>query len=367
MTFNFFHCAFIVCACMWFMGCKNISQPTSSQRESPAVFTHIIPATHPAITTMGRTQIEGDTQRFGFPGVSFFIDAQGTELRATLSSTSDISWVDVIVDDGEPQLIRVPQTPTSVVLFNNLSDTAHRVRITHRTENWQGQVTLHSLELLGTGFLSAPQLPDKKLLIFGDSVTCGEAIDREENAPKTSRWWNARESYGLLTAQQLNAQVHLVCWGGRGLVRSWNGVTTDGNLPEFSSLTRGEVVENQRWNPANYQPDVIVSAIGTNDFSQGIPEKTEYVRAYVSFLRQVLKDYPQATLLLIEGSILNGEKKAALVAYLKEVVKEVNDPRVRQGSSPYHPGSLVDAHPTKAQHNDMAAHLAAQLASFFDN
>jgi hypothetical protein len=37
----------------------------------------------------------------------------------------------------------------------------------------------------------------------------------------------SRASYGMLMAKQLNAQVQLVCYGGRGLVRTWDGKTND--------------------------------------------------------------------------------------------------------------------------------------------
>lgn len=346
-------------------GCQT-SQVKMPSVKSSADSLHTIPATHAAIATMGRTELDGDVQRFGFPGVSFFVNAKGTELRAIISSTSANSWLDVIVDDAAPILIPVPQTPTSVVLFNEPTEAIRQVRITHRTENWQGQVTLHGLKLKGSGFLEAPSLPKRRLLVLGDSVTCGEALDRDENAEKTSRWWNARESYGLLAADLVNAQAQLVCWGGRGLIRSWNGITTDANLPEFSHFTRGDRGDAAAWDSRRYQPHVIVSAIGTNDFSKGIPDRSEYVTAYKAFVETLLNDYPNAQIILIEGSILNGAAKSTLVDYIGEVVSLINNPRVHQGSSPHYPGSPVDSHPTKEQHKLMAEHLAKQLAPLFD-
>src|SRR5690606_40119588 len=58
-------------------------------------------------------------------------------------------------------------------------------------------------------------------------ISCGEAIERTAECKKDTSWWNPRRSYGMLAAQALDAQVHLVCFGGRGLIRSWNGKTDE--------------------------------------------------------------------------------------------------------------------------------------------
>lgn len=348
--------------CLGLIGCNDA--PSSATPAAAEISAHHISATDSHVSIMGRTHTQDNKITFAYPGVSFFLNAQGSRLTATLKSTAGNSWMDVLVDDLPPRLLLIPEDTTEIVLFDNLDDKPHRVRLTHRGENWHGQITLEGFQLTGQGFLEAPKLPEKKLLVLGDSVTCGEAIDRVEGEQKTPQSWNARESYGLLTAEKLNAQVHLVCWGGRGLVRSWNGVTTDANLPEFNRFTVGDRDNHVLWDVTQYQPDFIVSAIGTNDFSQGIPDEQLYVNTYVTFLQQLLQDYPSAHILLIEGSILNGEKKSALVKYLARVVETLGSSRVHQASSNHYPGSPSDAHPTKEQHAQMADDLAAVLKHF---
>lgn len=204
------------------------------------------------------------------------------------------------------------------------------------------------------------------MLVLGDSVTCGEAIDRVAGEQKNTRWWNARESYGMLTAKALNAQVNLVCWGGRGLIRSWNGKTDEANLPDFYEYAVGDNNPEFKWDHQQFQPDLIVSAIGTNDFSPGIPDRETYVTAYVKLINKLLANHPQAHIAITEGAILNGEKKLALIDYIREAISRVNNTHVHQVTSNNYPGDAQDAHPTKEQHAAMAKDLTPQLKALMD-
>ncbi|MBK8188280.1 MAG: xylan esterase [Cellvibrio sp.] len=321
-----------------------------------------ISASDSHITIMGRTHINADKSvLLGYPGVSFFLEAEGTQLSVNIKSNNGNSWIDVIVDEQPAKAIKIGNQLQKVELFSFVESGKHKVRLTHRSENWHGNITINGFSLNGKQFLPAPELPKRKLLVLGDSVTCGAAIDRVSAEQKNTRWWNARESYGMLIADSLNAQVHLVCWGGRGLIRSWNGKTDEQNLPDFYELAVGDNDKKLQWDHPQYQPDLIISAMGTNDFSSGIPDRETYVSTYVKFIQKLRGNHPQAEIMLIEGSILNGENKTALVDYLAETVKRVNDSKVHQGKSSYHSGDASDAHPTKEQHALMAKELTEQI------
>jgi lysophospholipase L1-like esterase len=321
-----------------------------------------IPASDSKITIMGRTQANTDKSIvMGYPGVSLFMQVEGRQLSVDIQSSNGNSWIDVIVDDQPAKPIKISNQLQTLELFSFAESAKHKIRITHRSENWHGNVTITGFRLTGQEFLSAPELPKRKLLVLGDSVTCGEAIDRVAGEQKNTRWWNARESYGLLTADALGAQVHLVCWGGRGLVRSWNGKTDEVNLPDFYEFAVGDNNPDMKWDHKSYQPDAIVVAIGTNDFSPGIPDRDTYVSTYVKLIQKLRRNHPQAEILLIEGSILNGENKSTLVDYLAQTVKKLNDPKVDQGYSSYYSGDASDAHPTKEQHRLMARELTEQI------
>lgn len=333
--------------------------PTSQAKEQGV---HTIRADDPRIKVMGRSQtLQDGSLHFAYPGVtlSFVVNGRAAELMARSSSAQ--SHLEIIVNQGEPRAVKLTTDLQPIQLFTSETAAAHHVQVLHRGETWHGQITVQGLSITGGDLNKAPEPPARKLLFLGDSVTCGEAMERPGECTKTTSWSNPRESYGMLVAKALNSQVQLVCYGGRGLVRSWNGKTDEQNLPDFFELTIADTSNPVTWDHSRYTPDVIVSAIGTNDFSEGIPAREEYVATYVIFLQRLLELHPHTQIALTEGAILNGEKKAALTEYLAETVRRVGSSRVHLISSNHYPGDDCDAHPTTPQHAAMAADLTPAL------
>lgn len=321
----------------------------------------IVSPTDAHITAMGRFErVVDHSVRFGYPGVSFKATFYGKQFSFDALSTGNQSYLDVIVDDDEPRTIKLSSQLQNYLLVNEPIDKSHRIEIVHRSETWHGIVTIKQFHIDGN-MLKAAALPKRKMLVLGDSVTCGEAIDRVPNEKKNTRWWNPRLSYGMLVAERLNAQVQLVCMGGHGLIRTWDGKTDQLNLPEFYQLTIADQQHPVRWDQAQYDPDLIVSAIGTNDFNLGIPERETYVAAYAKFLRTLVMDHDHAQIFLTESAILNGEKKTAIINDIDEVISRVGNQRLHHAFTTSFPGDELDGHPTKEQHAAMAQELLQQI------
>jgi lysophospholipase L1-like esterase len=320
-----------------------------------------IPAADPHIAVMGRTQqLDNGSLRFSYPGVTLLARVDGRSLAVDASSTGDQSYLDVSVDGGVARTWRLSPGLQHVVLLDAATAGPHQVEIVHRSETWHGIVTVSALSTDGQ-FAPAPTLPLRKMLVLGDSVTCGEAIDRVAGGKKEPRWWNPRESYGMLAARALGAQVQLVCMGGHGLVRSWNGKKDELNLPDYYRLAIPELAHPVEWDQSRYQPDLIVGAIGTNDFNLGIPDHDSYVATYLKLVSALREDHPRAAIVLTEGAILSGERKEALREWLDEVARRSGDAHVRFVPSQHYPGDATDAHPTGEQHAAMARDLVGQV------
>ena len=317
-------------------------------------------AADPLVARMGRSDIGADgAVRFGYPGVSFYLNFEGTRLSVEAEASGKNSYLDVIVD-GVARKLRLAAGRQTVVLVDGAPGGTHAVEIVNRSETWHGTAALLRFDTDGK-WQQPPELPKRKMLVLGDSVTCGEAVDRVPGAKKEPSWWDARASYGMLMARELRAQVQLVCHGGRGLVRSWNNRTDEFNLPDYYRMAIPDPKQPVRWDQRRYSPDVIVSAIGTNDFNPGIPEREQYVDTYVRFVRTLLTDHPQAQIALTEGGLLTGEKKQALVEYIAETVKRVGDKRVHAIASKAYPGDADDGHPNRQQTVDIANDLLPQV------
>ncbi|USX28721.1 GDSL-type esterase/lipase family protein [Oxalobacteraceae bacterium OTU3CINTB1] len=329
---------------------------------APLVAAASITATDRHVARMGRTDINADgVVRFGYPGVSFYLNFEGTRLSVEAEASGENSYLDVIVD-GVARKVRLAFGRQTVTLVDGASGGKHSVQIVNRSETWHGTAALLRFDTDGI-WNAAPVLPQRKMLILGDSVTCGEAIDRVAGAKKDPSWWNARSSYGMLMARELRAQVQLVCYGGRGLIRTWDNKTDELNLPDYYQLAIPDRKTPARWNQRDYRPDVILSVIGTNDFNGGIPDREQYVGTYVRFVRTILKDHPQARIVLTEGGLVTGEKRAALIEYIAETVKRVGDKRVRAIASKPYSGDADDGHPTREQTVNIANDLLPQVRS----
>jgi len=107
----------------------------------------------------------------------------------------------------------------------------------------------------GCELLPAPAWPVRKLMFIGDSLTCGEYNERfpPEN-DSTPRSTNVARSYGMLLAKWLNAQVHVVAYGGRGLVRNWDGRRDVNTVPVFFERSLPDDPATH-WDHSRYQPE----------------------------------------------------------------------------------------------------------------
>ena len=323
-----------------------------------------IPANAPGIVYEGRTLVESSgAVRMGFPGVTAHLRFRGTGMSLRAEASSDSVDFDVSVDGAEPTLLQLKKGEGLYPLVQGAPDADHTLTITRRTESWQGVCALKQFEpATGGALLAAPELPSRKLMFIGDSVTCGEMAawkpgDSSENLPVLT---NARISYGMLLARQLGAQCALVSYGGRGIIRDWQGIRNTNNAPEFYELAMPDEPA-AHWDHSRYVPDAVGIQLGTNDFNSGLPDEEEFVTAYVELLRKVRRDAPKAWIVIMDSPILNddakGPKHSVLHAYLEEIARRVRDDRVVVASIKRYPGVPGNGHPTGAEHEAMADEL----------
>ena len=339
------------------------------------------------IAVMGRVDRADDNRwRVGFPGVTFRLAVDGPSLRMRGGCTTDNCRLDVTVDGGAPRIVRLARGAGDgdVLIADGLSPGVHRIELVQRTEAWQGIVLLRGFVTPHGRLVAAPPWPQRRLLFIGDSVTCGEAIDRGDDCVirhEPAAGANGGLSYGMLLARALSAQAQLVCYGGRGLIRDWRGRRDVPNGPQIFDLAVADDRPRAVWDHASYLPDVVVVSLGTNDFNLALgpfPEREEFVTAYVAFVRAIRARYPAAAIILTEGAIVSDDQggdlsrarpgdasggdgqrpqKTVLRAYLAETARRLADPRVQVYPSPHYPGDACNSHPTRDQHAALARDL----------
>ena len=328
------------------------------------------------IAVMGRVDRGDDSHwRVGYPGVTFRVLFQGSTLRLRAGCTTAACRLDVSVDGVEPRVVRLSKGDSELALAEGLPAGAHTVEIVQRTEAWQGILSVRGFVAPQGTILPAPAWPGRRLLFIGDSVTCGEAIDRNAGGDcvikrEPAAGENGGRSYGMLLARALSAQAHLVCYGGRGLIRDWRGRRDVANGPRIFDLAVADDRPRAFWDHAGYTPDVVVVSLGTNDFNLDLgdfPAREEFVAAYVALVRAIRAHYPAAAILLTEGAIVSDQQddhripqrpqKTVLREYLAETARRLADPRVTVFPSQHYPGDACNPHPTREQHAAMARDL----------
>lgn len=335
---------------------------------APGSSTSVMRADNPAIVYEGRydTTSSGGV-RWGFPGVTAYLHFRGDSLSAKIEASDDDLYFDVSVDGAAPTVLRAGKGVADYSLFKSATQSEHSVTLTRRNESWQGTCTLLEFSFGAAGeWLSPPELPKRKLMFVGDSVTCGEMVAYESGRDMRAKLnSNARISYGMLVARRLGAQCHLVSYGGRGIIRDWQGIRDTRNAPQFYEFALPDD-SAVRWDHNRYVPDAIGIQLGTNDFNQGIPDQNEFINAYVQFVEKVRRDAPQALIFLMDSPIVNdepgrGPRRAVLHSYLEQIVARLGNPKVILAPLPRYPGVPNNGHPSGAEHEAMAGELEPLL------
>ena len=318
----------------------------------------------------GRLTIEGRTSlnpagalRIGYPGVALHMIADTPTLAMRVNATSPDVFLAITVDGGAPRMVRLRQGEQDLAVFEGAPG-KHRVEIVKRTENWQGQIEVSGFGLAGNAQLQPVPLPPRRLLFIGDSITCGAgldaAMDSKADGPETS---DGSRAFGKLIARHLGATCHLVSYGGKGIVRDWQGKTTEVTAPQYYERAMPDD-PTTAWDHHRYIPHAVGVCMGTNDFNQGIPEREAFVGAYTKFARKILKDAPGAHLLLIDSPMTDDgadKRRTTLIGYLQETVARVASPRCVHAPLSHYPGRPANAHPIYEQHVAIAEELLPQF------
>ena len=334
----------------------------------PCIAETQLPATSQEIQYMGRVARSENSVQLAYPGIQLTLRFTGQSVTLNGEVLGEDSYFNAYIDG-----VRLPRVDLSSgefhYTFKHYLDPAqpHLLRLVRRDETWHGIVKLDSVTVADDGqLMEPPALPERRMICVGDSITCGALADLIPPETLDHSVWNAERSYGWHLAKQFDAQLNLVSYGGRGLIRDWQGSHEPSTGPQFFERTLPDDPSSQ-WDHSGYQPDLVTICLGTNDFNQGIPERNEFVGAYVRFVERIHQVHPQAKVLLISGPWFgDGDpKKAALNGYIDEVVahfEDAGEPFVnRHFFSVTYPGTELDSHPVAMQHKAMAADIARTI------
>ena len=305
--------------------------------------------------------------RLGFPGTKIDFLNTGSTCAIHETARGDLAAWDIKYGDNPWSVMASRNERRERVIYKD-ETFRQRTRLIRRTEAWQGLVDIH--EIVSDLPIQFTPLPKRKLLFIGDSITCGANSELSgADGQSGDIVSNARLSYGRILGDALDAQAHLVAYGGKGLVRDWQGLTTEVTAPQFFERALPDD-PNSVWNHSQYIPDSIGVCLGQNDFNQGIPDRESWVGTYVKFLRRIRETAPKATIFVINSPMSRDDgpssKGGTLLSYLDEITRTASDPLIKRANVSHYPGvTPTDGHPSTASHAKIAAELLPAFTKVF--
>ncbi len=336
----------------------------------------IILPSSPDILYEGRiVKSDPTSYRFSYPGTTVIAAFEGTGVKMHCKPRSGYFMVQI--DNAEPfKVAFMGERDSLVQVATALPYGMHELRAMYSIEGYEYKPEFRGLVLDKGGKMLAPAaLPERRIEFIGNSITCGygsESTNPEEHFSFETE--NHYIGYAQITTRALGAQAYVVARSGIGVYRNYGGPkegTPELNMPSQYEYTLYDD-KSETWDFSRYTPDVVCINLGTNDLSTNNYDVKRLKQGYKSFLSMVRSHNPNAKIVYLCGSMLNGKELEIAKKVLNEVVAEANksgDTNVFRFDFTPQNGDLqygADWHPSRWQHEKMAGELTAFLRTLMN-
>ena len=191
------------------------------------------------------------------------------------------------------------------LLASGLSNKTHKVQFFKRTEWAMGKTWFYGFETSAkTKLLQPPPLPNRKIEFYGNSITCGYAMeDSSGNDSWHGYFENNYMTYAALTARHFNAQYHCIGKSGVGIMLSWFPLI----MPEMYDR---------------------LDAKFKHRFGKTAPDESFIIDSYKKFVQTIRSKYPNASIICALGNMDATRKGSAWTGYIEKAVAAINDPKI---------------------------------------
>lgn len=239
-------------------------------------------------------------------------------------------------------------------------------------------VGIKELDIEGNNKLCKVAAKTRKIEFIGDSITCGYGIEGEWNKSTfNTREENPWEAYAASTARNLDADYHLICWSGNGVISGWTetGVISDEclmpELYEYTDLGLEKalgVSSYEKWDSHRFKADCVVINLGTNDasYTRGQKERiAAFGKCYYEFLKRIREKQPTAYIVCTLG-VMGADLYPEIEAQVEHFKRQEKDERVATMAfdlQEERDGIGTDWHPSLLTQKKMAEQLTNKLKS----
>jgi lysophospholipase L1-like esterase len=313
----------------------------------------------------GATGRSGTDWTWQWPGIYFETAFAGREAVFEVGEGATILHVQVA---GSTTTLARPAP--GLYRVSGLADRPHILRISTATENQAGPNRFGGIFLTGGSQALQPPLRERRIEFIGDSHTVGYGNRSAKRDCSSEEVWATTDNtlaYGPLLAARYGAHYRINAISGRGVVRNYGGAGGD-TLPQawpFVLFDHSVRDDDREW-----QPQLVVIALGTNDFSTPLGEgerwkdraalTADYERSYAAFVRSLRGRWPDAHFLLWSTGLHDGEIRAAV----QRVVARLRATGETQAEHVPVDGLEMDGchwHPSLADHARIAAALRQRI------
>ena len=260
------------------------------------------------------TTAEGNkVYEYSWPSIYFETAFKGDAL--TLKFDDEHNYFQLIVDNGEPVIIKKPGRLDYQV--QNLQAGKHRVRLEKITETQSNSGRFLGFYTSENAKALAIPKSKRRIEFIGDSFTVGygnTSPSQECSNDEVYATTNSQLAFGPLVAKHFDADYQINASSGFGIVRNYNGHSPEKNLIGLYPFT---LHSNSYIYASDWQPQVIVIGLGTNDFSTKLNDgerwktraelQQDYINKYTHFVKSLHNKNPKAQFILMASDKMEGE------------------------------------------------------------
>ena len=279
---------------------------------------------------------------FSYPGTATEFNFTGTSLKIQLSEHNwgDKNYIDVYLDDNpKPVTIKLEGNwgkPLVYDIATDLENKPHRATIVKRNDFVTGHFQLHGIITDGE-LLPATPLSNRKIEVYGDSISAGAATEYEQTGVQdpdgnNDVYSNGYYSYASVLARNYDADLALIAQSGASLIDGY-GFWHRGTGMEAFYNRIAPLDDAATWDFNNYQPDLVIVALGQNDSATiKLGEDmtaAEWKDRYKQFIANLRSQHPNAYFIgMFPNMYHNREWDGYLTEAIAEYRQENNDERV---------------------------------------
>lgn len=300
---------------------------TETQPVQAALYEMSYPAEDNFVKPLGRTFMRDGARILSHTcsGVEFAFRGTAADITLTSNCKASKARAAFYVDGELVKDTMLNNTEETFRVFESTEPKNCIISVVKLSEAAYSNIGVKSINVTSEYGIIPTPARKHKIEFIGDSITCGygiDAADQYEAFSTTNE--NGEKTYAALVGKHFKADYNVISWSGIGVYSSYTESSKPNQsflLPPIYGKTAPNELSNDMWDFSQWQPDLVVINLGTNDntWTKGIQDRADiFGEAYYKFIEQVRESNPNAYIICslgVMGSKLLPEIKEQVALY----------------------------------------------------